>query len=111
MNQQRLRDFLQLLSIAHHIPGRVRLKLEKPQEAQEFGLSINDATRFAEALRKAKGIRSTSLNTIALSCTVNYDTNVIPVETWTNLLSNHGNQQDLDRHASKLIEQLSRLTD
>jgi len=110
LNQQQLRDFLQLLSIAHHIPGRVRLKLEKPQEAQEFGLSINDATRFAEALRKAKGIRSTSLNTIALSCTVNYDTNVIPVETWTNLLINHSNQRDLDRHASKLIEQLSRLT-
>jgi acetylornithine deacetylase/succinyl-diaminopimelate desuccinylase-like protein len=109
LNQQRLRDFLQLLSIAHHIPGRVRLKLEKPQAAQEFGLDINDATKFAEALRKVKGIRSTSLNTIALSCTVNYDTNIIPVETWANLPINHSNQQDLDRHASKLIEQLSRL--
>jgi hypothetical protein len=110
LNEQRLRDFLQLLSIAHHIPGRVRLKLEKPQEAQEFGLGINDATKFAEALRKAKGIRSTSLNTIALSCTVNYDANIIPVETWANLLINHSNKQDLDRHASKLIEQLSGLT-
>lgn len=110
MNQQRLRDFLQLLSIAHHIPGRVRLKLEKPQEAQEFGLSIDDATKFTEALRQSKGVRSTSLNIIALSCTVNYDTNVIPVETWTNLLSNHSNQQDLDRQASMLIEQLLGLT-
>jgi len=110
LDQQKLQNFLQLLSIAHHIPGRVRLKLEKPQEAQGFGLGINDATRFTEALRQSKGIRSTSLNTIALSCTVEYDTDIIPAATWANLLNNHSNQQDLDQHACELLEQLSRLT-
>lgn len=107
LNQQRLQDFLQLLSIAHHIPGRVRLKLEKPQEAQEFGLGINDASKFVEALRQSKGIRATSLNTIALSCTVEYDIEVIPADTWPNLLNNHSSQQELDQHASRLLSELA----
>jgi hypothetical protein len=109
LNQQQLQDFLQLLSIAHHIPGRIRLKLEKPQEAQDFGLGINDATKFVEALRKSQGIRSTSLNTIALSCTVEYDTEVIPADTWANLLGNHSNQKELDQHTSRLLDEIAHL--
>jgi hypothetical protein len=74
-----------LLSVAHHIPGRIRLQVERRQEALACGLSQEDVDRFAAALRQLDGITRVSLNNLALSCTIDYDPGRIPPEAWQDL--------------------------
>ena len=69
------------LSIAHHIPGRIRLKL---------GLDGLDLTglgeglrRFTAALTACPGVIQLQVNLLARSCTLLYDTKVIAPSTWT----------------------------
>ncbi len=73
------------LTIAHHIPGRVRLKLDG---AAERGLAAlaDDAKALHRALTGAEGIRSVALNPLARSCTIEYDPTVIPPSAWPDLL-------------------------
>lgn len=74
------------LRIAHHIPGRIRLKLAAELEAGDRD-AVADAKRFGLALSGAPGIRSVSLNPLARSCAVEYDPKTIPPSAWQDLLS------------------------
>lgn len=74
------------LQIAHHIPGRIRLKLDGAlagagQEA------IAEATRLFKNLDRTPGIRSASLNLLARSCTIEYDAKAIPPSAWGDLVA------------------------
>lgn len=73
------------LRIAHHIPGRIRLKLEATlTEAQQN--AIAEAQRLLKSLDQTPGIRSASLNLLARSCTVEYDPKAIPPAAWRDLI-------------------------
>lgn len=73
-------------SIAHHIPGRVRLK---------FDLGAIEGARLRDvhpeslrlALENIRGVASVRLNALARSCTVEYDEKVIPRAAWEDLLA------------------------
>ncbi|CCG42441.1 HMA2 domain-containing protein [Magnetospirillum molischianum] len=73
------------LRIAHHIPGRIRLKL-----AAEGQGSLNDVLadvkRFVATASTAPGIRAVSLNLLARSCLVEYDPKQIAPAAWTDLI-------------------------
>lgn len=73
------------LRIAHHIPGRVRLKLE---DASAAGVSqaLAGAQAFVRTLDAAQGIRSINLNVLARSCTVEYDPARIPPAAWGHVI-------------------------
>lgn len=87
------------LSIAHHIPGRIRLKLTGTLDVSVTTLA-NDVQGFAQAARQTPGIRSISVNPLARSCTVEYDVTQIPPAAWVDLLSgNHAPAADQLRHA------------
>lgn len=73
------------LTIAHHIPGRVRLKLDGAAERGLVALA-DDARALHRALTGAEGIRSVALNPLARSCTIEYDPTVIPPSAWPDLL-------------------------
>jgi hypothetical protein len=73
------------LRIAHHIPGRIRLKLLPDMDVQGPE-AVATATRLSSALHQTPGIRSVSLNPLARSCTVEYDPSVIPAEAWSDFL-------------------------
>ncbi|MGE4278487.1 MAG: HMA2 domain-containing protein [Magnetospirillum sp.] len=77
---------LQVLSVAHHVPGRIRLKLSAPMGNELMALA-EQAKAFGSAFSAMSGIRAVSLNPLAKSCTIEYDTNVIPATAWTGLLS------------------------
>lgn len=80
-----LRRFATLLRIAHHIPGRVRLKLGTAADA-DLAEAVQLAKRFGRSITDAPGIRSVSVNLLARSCTVEYDPARIPPAAWEDLV-------------------------
>ncbi len=96
-NSHKLAELLQLLVIAHHIPGRLRLNLVSVEQAQASGLALEDVERCTTALRLLDGVRGVTLNRISLSCLIDYNPEVLPQETWVALLSGdeHNRQRGL----------------
>ncbi|MDR0701539.1 MAG: hypothetical protein LBF61_03865 [Azoarcus sp.] len=97
-----LRCCIALVAIAHHIPGRIRLKLDTSAEAlRRVGLSGIEAGRFGSALGAIPGIRRIHLNKLARSLTVEYDNQTIPDRAWPDLLANRPSPE-----AAALLERL-----
>lgn len=86
--------FARQTRIAHHIPGRVRLKLEGKADG-----AVTEVRRFVDAASKASGIRSVNVNLLAKSCVVEYDPALIAPSAW---------QDIVDGTRSPLAEQLLR---
>lgn len=94
-------DLLAQLSVAHHIPGRLRLKAEmaglqtilttadqsEKDSPPISGAGIDAVVSFLDQLRMAPGVRAIRVNNLARSCTIGYDTAVIPPEAWNDLLA------------------------
>jgi len=81
-----LSPFLHLrrfVSIVHHVPGRIRLKLELAALAQ---LPNVDPAPFVALVQRIRGVRTTRLNPAALSVVVEYDPHIIPAALWPRLL-------------------------
>lgn len=80
-----LSTLLALLQIAHHLPGRVRLKLSQSPDPV---LTADSAffSAFFQSLEKKPAIRSLTLNPLARSCTIEYDPERIPPQAWRDLL-------------------------
>lgn len=78
--------FAQQLQIAHHIPGRIRLKLSGPLSSEMIALA-DEAKRFRKVLAGIGSIRSISLNPVARSCVVDYDPQAIAPSAWSGLVS------------------------
>ncbi|MDR0563578.1 MAG: cation transporter [Azoarcus sp.] len=86
-------EFLQhtarLAVIAHHIPGRIRLKLnESAENLPNLRHQGIEAGRFCNMLVKLKGIRRVNVNRLARSVTVEYDNQTIPDQAWRDLWVN-----------------------
>lgn len=78
-----IRETAALLRIAHHIPGRVRLKV-----GADAGLAqaVDKARGFLQSVTAIAGIRSVNVNLLARSCLVEYDPEVIPPSAWQDLI-------------------------
>jgi len=89
-----LQKHTSLVRIAHHIPGRIRLKLnadmEKLRKIEHPGI---DTRRFVEALNTIPGVRQLRLNKLARSVTVDYDNTIIPDQAWPDLLENRASPE------------------
>ena len=71
------------LAIAHHIPGRIRLKLAGTA-AVPAGV-VARVRQFCRVAPEVPGIRSAKLNPLAGSCVVEYDPAAIPPAAWEEL--------------------------
>lgn len=81
-----LTPFLHLrhfLTIAHHVPGRIRLKFEL---AGLRHLPKVDPAPFLELVGRIRGVNETRVNARALSVVVDYDTSLIAEPVWQRLL-------------------------
>ncbi len=87
-----------LARIAHHLPGRLRLKFSAS------ALSELDVTASKQWLDNFPGITSYRLNPAALSLLIEYDTNLVQASCLDRLFSEN---QAL---ADKAINELSELT-
>ena len=74
-----------VLAAAHHVPGRIRLKLVDEAAAA----AVLSGARFPspQRLRAIPGVRDVRLNLLARSCVVDYDPAVVPPAAWTDLLA------------------------
>ena len=84
--------FARCLRIAHHIPGRVRLKLVVEGDFALDG-GIDAAKRFIRSITAIPGIRSVNLNPLARSCVVEYDPALIPPAAWQDVVSGTGSAE------------------
>ncbi|MFO8238028.1 MAG: hypothetical protein R6U00_07205 [Prochlorococcaceae cyanobacterium] len=108
MNSQQLRDLCRILSIAHHIPGRIRIVLDRAALAADRGLAAAELDAFLASLERLQGIQEVRLNPMAFSCTITYDPAAIAADAWVALLegrADQGGQQLSDlvlRYAERL---------
>lgn len=72
------------LSIAHHIPGRIRLKLSGAATSAPSG-AAERVLHFCRIAPDVPGIRTAKLNPLARSCVVEYDPAAIPPAAWEDL--------------------------
>ncbi|MDO8607414.1 MAG: cation transporter [Phaeospirillum sp.] len=89
--------FARQARIAHHIPGRVRLKLEGKADG-----AAADVRHFVDAASRTSGIRSVNVNLLARSCVVEYDTALISPSAWQDIVD--GTRSP---HAEQLLRSLA----
>ncbi|GHT89833.1 hypothetical protein AGMMS49545_01270 [Betaproteobacteria bacterium] len=98
-----LNALLAEVSIAHHIPGRVRLKLAGVPAPLRTQFSPDMLARFFSGLAEIPGILQVKLNALAKSCTLEYDTNTIAESAWHELFSANAAATP-SSHAQGLLE-------
>ncbi|MFT3688656.1 hypothetical protein [Paenirhodobacter sp.] len=94
-----LAPFLHLrrhIGVAHHVPGRIRLKLAPAALAEVQGVAVGP---FLDLLKHLP-VHVARVNAAALSVVVEYDPRVVPASDWTTLLRGDAAQAlaVLDRH-------------
>ncbi|EME69040.1 hypothetical protein H261_15305 [Paramagnetospirillum caucaseum] len=89
--------FARQTRIAHHIPGRVRLKLDGQAEG-----AAAEVRNFIDAASRAAGIRSINVNPLARSCVVEYDPAQIAPSAWQDIVD--GTRSP---HAERLLQALA----
>lgn len=73
------------IGIAHHVPGRIRLKLS-PGAALPKGLALPPGEALRAAFLNIPGVNGLRLNLLARSCTIEYDPQRIAPDAWEDLL-------------------------
>ncbi len=71
------------LEIAHHVPGRIRIRLNVNAFYRAPHL---DPTPVIDLIRRMRGVRTTRINAAALSIVIEYDPRILPQMVWERLL-------------------------
>ncbi len=72
-------DHIKYFSIAHHIPGRIRVKASLLQAAHLVGVNTDG---LEELVDDFPGITSYRLNKKGLSAVIEYDQKLLPPDLW-----------------------------
>ncbi|MGI6246455.1 MAG: hypothetical protein ACOYJQ_11880 [Pseudochelatococcus sp.] len=72
------------LAIAHHVPGRIRVKLDPAALMQ---LPIVDTGPFVALAKRIPGVKAIRVNAAALSAVIEYDAGLIAAPVWERLLA------------------------
>lgn len=83
---EQLQQITRHLQIAHHIPGRIRIKLSASALAGEQAQWLAQAQSLQHFIEALPGIVSIRPNLMALSCVVEYDHKVLSKSLWEALL-------------------------
>lgn len=83
---QELFQLIKHLSIVHHLPGRIRIRISK-QGINQF-LKLNKNSNLNFKITDFKGLKDFRLSKPTLSCIINYDPKVINSDDWEKLLKN-----------------------
>ncbi len=77
-------DYMRYFSIAHHVPGRIRVKasLLKAKELKKL-----DPTGFEGFIDRIPGIKGYRVNKAALSAVIEYDTAALPFALWEEVVT------------------------
>ena len=87
---EKIQQFSKCVEIAHHIPGRIRVRLlldELPELDPATETLVSRVREYKDALESIPGVRSLRVNVLARSCTIEYDRQTIPFEAWEDFLA------------------------
>lgn len=84
LDHDTLRTIASRLRIVHHIPGRIRLRLEAAPAPADVTAR---AKQWRARIGAVRGVRSLRVNVLARSCTIEYDPREIPEAAWPDLLA------------------------
>lgn len=82
---QHIQSLAPFLKIAHHIPGRVRLKIDAAILKNPTVKDL-DSAAVLQQLGQIRGIQNIQINKLARSCTIEYDKAILPQDAWADLL-------------------------
>lgn len=83
---EQLCGYLNRVTIAHHIRGRIRLRLTSyPKELPPPDGRTTE--QFQILVEQAPGVRSVRINLLARSCLIEYDPQVIPDQAWKDFIA------------------------
>lgn len=82
-NRQRLLDIRAHLRIAHHVPGRIRLRIVPTILSAVRGL---DSGLLKLPFAELAGIHAARINPFGLSAVVDYDAETLPPDWWETAL-------------------------
>ena len=83
---EQLCGHLHKVNIAHHIHGRIRLRLAA--YPKELPPPDSPNTEYFQAIfERAPGMRSVRINLLARSCLIEYDPKVIPDQAWQDFIA------------------------
>lgn len=85
---QLVRFYTPFLRVAHHLPGRIRLKVDLAAFEGRIPKTAG-VDQLQMSLRSVRGVRRISLNLLARSCVIEYDSQLIPEAAWGDLLAMH----------------------
>lgn len=103
----KIQRFGACVHIAHHLPGRIRLRLAQLDELPALDTKeqslLDQARNFRDLLDSIPGIVSIRVNLMARSCTVEYDHAAIPFQAWPDFLAGiRSNEADV---LARIIEE------
>ncbi|RWR27553.1 cation transporter [Sinirhodobacter populi] len=84
MTDEELLAGLAACRIAHHIPGRLRVKLGATSSQAMPGLA--EAAALLVRLRAIQGVKAVTVNKLARSSTVEYDPAILAPEGWEDVM-------------------------
>lgn len=98
--------FRPYLSIAHHVPGRIRLRFDVSVLAR-FG--AGRLSTFADEARAAGGLHSFRVNAAARSLAIEYDPAVVAPDVWTRFVT--GDDAEAATLATRLAAHITGATE
>lgn len=87
--------------IAHHIPGRIRLKFTYESAK---GLEMKQISLTPELIYEAPGIENIRVNRATGSVTIEYDSAVLPDTLWDKLVGGKLAEQEIREVKARLME-------
>ncbi len=80
-----LQEVTEHILVAHHVPGRIRLKLKSlPSSVNLSG--FKHSKQYIQFIESLSGVKSVRPNLLARSCVVEYDKTVLTPSLWESLL-------------------------
>ncbi len=93
-------DYIRYFSIAHHVPGRIRVKASmlKVRELKKI-----DTADVEQIIARIAGIKGYRVNKKALSAVIEYDTGIISPALWEDVIAVNSWPASRDQVRQKLL--------
>jgi hypothetical protein len=83
-----LYEIRSMVTIAHHIPGRIRLRLSSEVLEKAGNLDLSGVQKLNGI--KGNGIKGVEINPMALSAVITYDPKKLPPRWWEEFMKSEG---------------------
>jgi hypothetical protein len=91
------------LTLVHHIPNRIRVRVSPKIKEQKADVTIKDIENIPNVI---DGIKKVKINKIVGSITIEYDNNIFPDTLWVDLI-NQENLEEITQIVNNLMKEVN----